>query len=240
MPRIAPSGKPIVARDALRRLLVLLLIPIGCAPPPGGEGVPVPVHTDAGGVAGPAAVLLLQGRINPDTVVLEPVLRLEQAASAATSPHDGAAAHRVTGFDARGVTLFTRHFSGTALSGRPGEEHFNVVVSLPDDQAARLSRLVLVAADGRNAVRTASLSSEAFAVALRADEALQAQRLDGGRVRLRWDDQLFLMVMVRDPETRDVLSLARGGEVTVLTNRTILEVTVSEGVRSGTRQVRVR
>jgi hypothetical protein len=45
--------------------------------------------------------------------------------------------------------------------------------------------------------------------------------------------------MVRDPDTGDVLSFARGGEVEVMTSKTRVDLLLSNGVRSTPRRVRV-
>jgi hypothetical protein len=45
------------------------------------------------------------------------------------------------------------------------------------------------------------------------------------------------MIMVRDPDTGEVLSFARGGEAVVQTGRTALDLSISD--RVGSRQMRV-
>jgi hypothetical protein len=40
------------------------------------------------------------------------------------------------------------------------------------------------------------------------------------------------MIVVRDPDTGEVLSLARGGNVRIPTGKTEVDLTVSDGVRS--------
>jgi hypothetical protein len=65
-----------------------------------------------------------------------------------------------------------------------------------------------------------------------ATPAVQARRV-AGSVALHWDAAAHPMVMVRDPETGEVLSFARGGQAEIATPRTELEVTQSDGVSSG-------
>ncbi|HEX5575556.1 MAG TPA: hypothetical protein VFX42_06740, partial [Gemmatimonadales bacterium] len=60
-----------------------------------------------------------------------------------------------------------------------------------------------------------------------------------GRVALRWDHRAYPMVMVRDPDTGEVLSFARGGEVQLLTAKTKVDLLLSNGVTSNRRRVRV-
>jgi hypothetical protein len=217
-------------------LVLPLMLLSACAPADPGNGPPAPGRAEQVGSNGTPAFLLIRGRIGRDAVAIDPVLRADASTPAAPGERQP---HRLTGFDDGGATLFTLRFGSTALSREAEEQHFNLAVPLPEEQAARLSRIELVAGDGRKAVRTASLSAEAFAAALQGDAVVSAERLASGMVRLRWDGRRFPVVMVREPETREVLAIGRNGEVSILTPRSVLEVTVSEGVRSGARQVRV-
>ena len=65
---------------------------------------------------------------------------------------------------------------------------------------------------------------------------IEARRTAAG-VALRWDATAHPMVMVRDAETGEVVSFARGGEVDVATRKRTLDVVVSD--RVGSRTVRV-
>jgi hypothetical protein len=67
--------------------------------------------------------------------------------------------------------------------------------------------------------------------------AIEARRSAPGLVALRWDANSHPMVMVRDARTGEVLSLARGGAADLFTDRTDLDLVVSNRVQS--RQVRV-
>ena len=60
---------------------------------------------------------------------------------------------------------------------------------------------------------------------------VEATRLGGGRVGLRWDASAHPMLMVRDPVTGEVLSFARGGRSEVVTDRGELDLQLSTGVR---------
>jgi hypothetical protein len=60
---------------------------------------------------------------------------------------------------------------------------------------------------------------------------VEATRLGGGRVGLRWDASAHPMLMVRDPVTGEVLSFARGGRSEIVTDRGELDLQLSTGVR---------
>ena len=74
------------------------------------------------------------------------------------------------------------------------------------------------------------------AAAARMAEAVEARGVAGG-VQLRWDAAAHPMIMVRDPATGEVLSLARGGAIDVATTQRALDVVLSD--RVGSRAVRV-
>jgi hypothetical protein len=57
-------------------------------------------------------------------------------------------------------------------------------------------------------------------------------------VALRWEANANPMVLVRDPDTGEVLSIARGGSAEVPTSKATLDLIVSD--RVGSRSVRVR
>ena len=52
----------------------------------------------------------------------------------------------------------------------------------------------------------------------------------GGKVSLQWDAAAHPMLMVRDPATGQVLSFARGGQAELVTDRTDLDVQLSNGI----------
>jgi hypothetical protein len=54
---------------------------------------------------------------------------------------------------------------------------------------------------------------------------------------LHWDPTVHPMIMIRDPETGQVLSFARGGEARVVTGKPAVELVVSDGLRSTAKRV---
>ena len=49
---------------------------------------------------------------------------------------------------------------------------------------------------------------------------------------LKWDAAQYPMIMIRDPDSGDVLSFGRGGNALVRTGKAVLDLDVSDGVRS--------
>jgi hypothetical protein len=212
----------------VRAGLLLLAVLAGCTPGGGGQ---IPAAGADARAVGPEvhASLLVQGRIGPDDVTIEPIFRID------TGTHQAARTlgpHLLVGFDRDGALLFEQAFETTAVAGGP-EEHYSMVVKLEGPRAERLHRVKVRAADGRSAIRTASMTAEAFAQALAREDAVRAERMGDGRVRLRWDSSVFFFAMVRNPDTGTVLAIGRGGEIVVLTELDVLDVVLSEGIRSG-------
>jgi hypothetical protein len=57
-------------------------------------------------------------------------------------------------------------------------------------------------------------------------------RREGASVSLRWDAAVYPMIMVRDPDTGEVLSFGRGGSALIQTAKSQLDLDISDGIRS--------
>jgi hypothetical protein len=184
-------------------------------------------------------VLLISGRMRPDTLQLDPAFRI-QARPALPSGQDGP--YRLSGTDASGGTVFEVRFAAAGVVDLPTgpEEQFAFAIPLSDQQWLRLHRLELVAADGRQFVRTAQLSQAQLDGLLGSGQALDVQRTPESQLRLRWDSSRFPMIMVRDASSREILAFGRGGELTLPPGTGALEVVVSEGVHSGATRIELR
>jgi hypothetical protein len=55
---------------------------------------------------------------------------------------------------------------------------------------------------------------------------------DAAGVTLKWDATSHPMIMVRDPDTGEVLSFARGGNARVWTQKDRVDLQLSSGLRS--------
>jgi hypothetical protein len=184
------------------------------------------------GRASSAAVqpsLLVWGRIAQGRVILEPSFHV------VTRPVLPArrGAYTVEGTAADGSRLFSLSFDPTeAADDARGDRHFAFAVPLDARSAARLDQI-------RLAGPGASASVSRPAAALRAGPAVPPSmaRVSGG-VALRWDSAAHPMVMVRDARTGQVLSLARGGSVTLPAAAAEVELVMSEGPRSSSKTLR--
>ena len=63
--------------------------------------------------------------------------------------------------------------------------------------------------------------------------------MGAGRIKVRWNARAHPMVMVRDADTGEVLSFARGGEVELSTGKDQVDLVLSNGVKSRVKRVSV-
>jgi hypothetical protein len=172
--------------------------------------------------------LLVWGRIEDGEPVLEPAF---QVVTRPNLPAHGGA-YSVEGRDAAGGRLFHLSFTPQTVADDPhGGQHFAFAVPLQPDRAARLDAIRL-SVPGRAAVSLRATTGAATALDVR------TARSAPGRVSVRWDPVAHPMVMVRDPATGQVLSFARGGAAEIATDRSDLEVQLSNGIAG--RSVRVQ
>jgi hypothetical protein len=141
------------------------------------------------------------------------------------------------GTDASGARIFSISFEPLDVSEDvPGDEqHFAFVIPMSDADHGRL-RTLSVSGSGRRAERTARLSAAAL------DAIANSAAVDaaGSNVHAQWNSTDVPLVLVRNPTTGDVLSLARGGDITLPTGASALELVFSDGVHSSTRRAAVR
>jgi hypothetical protein len=166
--------------------------------------------------------LLVWGRIVDGQPVLEPAFQVATRASLPAAPGP----YSVEGRAADGSSVFHVSFAPDQVADDPASgAQFAFAVPLQPDQAERLVAMHLVER-GR---RIASVRTSAGAVGAAA--LVEATRLGGGRVGLRWDASAHPMLMVRDPVTGQVLSFARSGRSEIVTDRGELDLQLSTGVR---------
>jgi hypothetical protein len=175
--------------------------------------------------------LLVWGRIDPDGLVLEPAFEITTVPSLPEQPGP----YTVQGLDEGGRVLFSISFAGLQVADTP-QRHFAFAVPLSQASPERLARLRLSAPGLAAAEQRAAPSALAPGVV----PTLDARRVDGGTVEVRWDAATAPVVMVRDAATGTILSFARGGVTSVATEAVSVELVISDGVRSSVRQLVVR
>jgi hypothetical protein len=179
----------------------------------------------AGAFQQPEPSLLIWGRIVDGKPVLEPAFQIVTRPVLPNRPGP----YRLEGLTANGTTLFDLSFEALEVADDPsGSRHFAFAVPINQVRAAELEHLRLTAPGSAAAVRTRPAPQLRLG---RPADLVAANRTASG-VRLRWDQRAHPMLLVRDPDTGEVLSFARGGEVEVRTIKDVLDVAVSDQVMS--------
>jgi hypothetical protein len=194
------------------------------------------MSTAVSGVAQPS--LLIWGHIKDGEMVLEPAFQVITRPKLPQRPGP----YSIEAKAADGTTLLNLSFAPDEVADAPGNhKNFVFAVPLPSASVARISTLRLSGL-GRQAVisaATADTSSAARVNASARSDSVSVRRSAGGRVGLRWNARAHPMVMVRDPETGEILSLARGGDVQLSTSKGAVDLVLSDGLRSRVKRVSV-
>ena len=177
--------------------------------------------------------LLVWGHIRNGEPVLEPAFQVNTRPRMPRRP--GPYSVDATAED--GSQLFSLSFAPSQIADAPGDhQSFVFAVPISNTRAGRLHTLRLAGPGGQKArSRTAPVGPLLSANA----EPAQVRRVPGGKVGVRWDARRHPMVMVRDVETGDILSFARGGSVDVVTRNRKLDLVFSDGVQSQAKRVAV-
>jgi hypothetical protein len=197
---------------------------------------PAPVVTSAASLA-VQPCLLIWGHIRDGEMVLEPAFQVNTRPSlpGRAGPYSVSA----TGED--GTTLFNLSFKPKGIADVPGgQKNFAFAVPLSDARARQLTSLRL-SGQGRETVRRAQPPAASGVQPRTGVKPMSAdlRRLSSGGMGVRWDARAHPMVMVRDAQTGEVLSLARGGSVQLPGFRREVDLVFSDGVKSSVRRVPV-
>ncbi len=168
--------------------------------------------------------LLVWGRIVNGRAVIEPAFHL------VTRPvlPSRAGAYSIEGIAGDGSRVFDLSFDPTeAADDARGAKHFAFAVPLDRQSADRLETIRL-AGPG---VGAAAISASAPSLRAAPARPVSVLRAAAG-VAIDWDAAVHPLVMVRDPRSGEVLSLARGGNVVLPTAGSEVELIMSDGVRS--------
>lgn len=170
----------------------------------------------------PESCLMVWGRIDADgAVTLEPAFRID---ASPRWPQPGP--HRLEIRDAQGDVAYAASFAGREVADLPqgSQTHFAFLLPLDADPTE-----ILVRSPGGEAVRTSQPGKQ-----MPRPEGSAA----GNGLRVTWDASAHPVAMVRDADTGQILSFARGGSVTVPGARAV-EVQVSDGVRAASTQIAI-
>jgi hypothetical protein len=175
------------------------------------------------GSSAPQRSLLVWGRIVDGRPVLEPAFELVTRPSLPSRP----GAYSVTAAAADGSQVFSLSFDvALAADGPPGNGHFAFAVPMDGTRAAQLATMRLAGPGG--AVTTARTP----ATLRMGPTAGPILRREGRSIAIEWNATAYPTIMVRDPDTGAVMGIGRGGNLRVQTDKPVLDVDLSDGVRS--------
>jgi hypothetical protein len=189
-----------------------------------------PAGTVVAGLAQPC--LLLWGHIENGRPVLEPAFQIMARPRLPSAP--GPYTVEATALD--GSQIFKLSFDAALVADDPqGSRHFAFAMPLDPGRALQVGSLRLSAPGG------AAISTGPVAQLQRAGrpDSMVARR-DPSGVVLSWDASIHPMVMVRDADTGEVLSFARGGNSRLWTAKDELVVERSDGLRSQRLRLAIR
>lgn len=178
-------------------------------------------------VRGPA--LVLWGSITPEHgVILEPSFEVETVPEL---PRE-AGPYRLEGISADGRVLFGFSFDAHETGEEDGNRGFAFALPMDRFPAAEL-RVVRILEHGREVARQESRAWSMDAPQAMHPPALTTVRGPRGQTRIEWDSERHPLLVVRDPNSGRILSLARGGAVTLpYAPAGGVEAVVSDGVQS--------
>jgi hypothetical protein len=178
--------------------------------------------------------IVLWGHIRNGELVLEPAFQLTTRPSLPLR----AGPYALEGRAADGSRVFGLSFTPNEIADAPGnQQNFVYAVPLSSAQATRLQSLHLDG-PGRHAM-LASVAGVNTAPTTARSQPVEVRRVSPGSVALRWDARSNPMIMVRDPETNQVLSLARGGDAELSTTQSKVDLVISDGVKSQVQRMAV-
>jgi len=178
--------------------------------------------------------LLVWGHIRNGEMVLQPAFQVNTRPSLP----ERAGPYSLSGTAEDGTTLFDLSFAPQEIADLPGaQKNFVFAVPISDARAMRLTTLRL-SGQGKETVRRAQAPAVQPGAGVKALPA-EVRRLSSSRMAIRWDARAHPMVMVRDAQTGEVLSLARGGSVQLPSLKREVDLVLSDGVKSSVRRVAV-
>jgi hypothetical protein len=181
--------------------------------------------SSSAGPGGKQPSIIIWGRVQDGRLMLEPSFQVVTRPSLPRKP--GPYAIEATAAD--GSQLFSLSFDANDVADiQSGSRHFAFAVPLDPARAAQLNTLRL---RGPGAQLSAIARSQSDVKRGVRSDAVRVGR-QGDMVTLEWDAAAHPLIVVRDPDTGEVLSLARRGRARIATGKPELNLELSDGVRS--------
>jgi hypothetical protein len=180
--------------------------------------------SSSAGAGGKQASVIIWGRVQDGRLMLEPSFQVVTRPSLPRKPGP----YSVEAVAADGTPLFSLSFDANEVAdNRNGSRHFAFAVPLDPARAAQLNTLRL---RGPGAQLSAVARSRSDVKREVRSEAVKVGR-EGDAVTLEWDATAHPLIVVRDPDTGEVLSLARRGRTRISTRKTEVNLERSAQLR---------
>ncbi|UXI66760.1 zinc-dependent metalloprotease family protein [Tahibacter amnicola] len=179
--------------------------------------------------------LLVWGRVENGQMILEPAFEVQGV----PDTDNASGSYRVVLSDMKGKTI--RSIGFNANEGSEGNvELFSLLVPRSSVAGGRSGKIAQIRISDRKGSELATdYSRTATASTFSRGTAPTITRKAGEGVRLRWNAANHPMAMVRDADTGEILSFARGGDFDVATSAKRLDVQFSDGTSAVSQQVAV-
>lgn len=174
--------------------------------------------------------LLVWGRMHRGTMTLEPAYEVEAPPALPKRP----GRHLLEGFGARGEQLFAFSFDADQIADSPDStaRHFAFVIPLESLDRATLTRMRWTH-DGQRAENATPLMNAPDGAAVTVD------RVSATTVRVRWSPDAVKGVLIRDAASGQILTFGRDGEALVQSTSGLIDLVLSDGLRSERRRVAI-
>jgi hypothetical protein len=169
--------------------------------------------------------ILVWGRIVNGRAILEPTFQI------VTRPRmpQSRGPYTLEAQAADGSSLFTLSFDATPTADADQDsKHFAFAIPIDQVRAARVGTMRLTGPG----VQLAAVRQSADLLQRGAVQDNITARRETGSITLQWNAAAHPMLMVRDPDSGEVLSFARGGNARVWTGKNAVDLEVSNGVQS--------
>jgi hypothetical protein len=172
--------------------------------------------------------LIVWGSVENDSVHLNPAFVTRGRVALPDRP----GSYRVVGRDEAGTVLFGYDFDAAVIDHAPGVRHFTFAIPIDATARVALSRIQVLHAGRSSELRARALVGPGTAALTAGTVHIEAARIAEGQLEVRWERGAYGAVIVRDPITDRVLGIGTSGRMRVRTDRTDVDVVLSDGVRS--------
>jgi hypothetical protein len=186
-----------------------------------------PPNANSGVSTRPVESILVWGRIEADSVILEPAVELRAIPTRRPAGGD----HEVIIRDAAGASLHSIRFTPEEVAdGTRTARHFAFIVAKSTFGGREPGALELRSPGRRRALIEARPTAGGVSTA--AAPAPTLTRRQAGRLEVRWDAARHPIAVIRSARTGEILSFARGGAASIISNDLTVDVGLSDGIRT--------